>query len=177
MEENDDLNPIPKPDSLLALHTVAENLFNTLRKWFDVKPSVNIDLSEIDSAITELGESEMIAAMAMRKLQALHLIATPGVITTTDVVLAIINDLDRALLQAPSMFLERKATQTDWDKEFESLNGENDALNFPSASDQIDLKYRNFNYNMHLSTKPCRTWLKLQKEKYDSFSKSITIHL
>ena len=27
----------------------------------------------------------MIAAMAMRKLQALHLIATPGVLTTTDV--------------------------------------------------------------------------------------------
>lgn len=144
MEENDDLNPIPKPDSLLALHTVAENLFNTLRKWFDVKPSVIIDLTEIDSAITELGESEMIAAMAMRKLQALHLIATPGVITTTDMILAIINDLDRALLQAPSMFLERKAIQTDWDKEFESLNGENDSRNFPIASDQIDPEIQEF---------------------------------
>ena len=138
MEENDDLNPIPKPDSFLALHTVAEKLFNTLRKWFDVQRNVTIDLTKIDSAVTELGESEMIAAMAMRKLQALHLIATPGVLTTTDVILAIINDLDRALLQAPSMFLERKATQTDWDKEFESLNGENDSLNFPIASDQID---------------------------------------
>ncbi len=63
-----------KPDSFLALHTVAEKLFNKLRKWFDVKPNVTIDLTEIDSAITELGESEMIAAMAMRKLQALHLI-------------------------------------------------------------------------------------------------------
>ena len=144
MEENDDLNPIPKPDSLLALHTVAEKLFNTLRKWFDVTPRVIIDLTEIDSAITELGESEMIAAMAMRKLQALHLIATPGVLTTTDVVLAIINDLDRALLQAPSMFLERKATQTDWDKEFESLNGKNDSFNFPRAGDQIDPEIEEF---------------------------------
>ncbi len=144
MEENDDLNPIPKPDSFLALHTVAENLFNTLRKWFDVKPNVTIDLTEIDSAITELGESEMIAAMAMRKLQALHLIATPGVLTTTDVILAIINDLDRALLQAPSMFLERKAIQTDWDKEFESLNGESDSLNFPIASDQVDPEIQEF---------------------------------
>ena len=62
MEENDDLNPIPKPDSFLALNTVAEKLFNTLRKWFDVQPNVTIDLTEIDSAITELGESEMIAA-------------------------------------------------------------------------------------------------------------------
>ena len=144
MEENDDLNPIPKPDSFLALHTVAEKLFNTLRKWFDVQPNVTIDLTEIDSAITELGESEMIAAMAMRKLQALHLIATPGVLTTTDVILAIINDLDRALLQAPSMFLERKATQTDWDKEFESLNGESDSLNFPIASDQVDPEIQEF---------------------------------
>ena len=144
MEENDDLNPIPKPDSFLALHTVAEELFNTLRKWFDVKPNVTIDLTEIDSAITELGESEMIAAMAMRKLQALHLIATPGVLTTTDVILAIINDLDRALLQAPSMFLERKAIQTDWDKEFESLNGESDSLNFPIASDQVDPEIQEF---------------------------------
>ena len=144
MEENDDLNPIPKPDSLLAMHTVAEKLFNTLRKWFDVKPNVVIDLTEIDSAITELGESEMIAAMAMRKLQALHLIATPGVLTTTDVVLAIINDLDRALLQAPSMYLERKVTQTDWDKEFENLNGVNDSLNSPKASDQIDPEIQEF---------------------------------
>ncbi|MEC7608400.1 MAG: hypothetical protein VX480_07605, partial [Actinomycetota bacterium] len=144
MEENDDLNPIPKPDSFLALHTVAEKLFNTLRKWFDVQRNVTIDLTKIDSAVTELGESEMIAAMAMRKLQALHLIATPGVLTTTDVILAIINDLDRALLQAPSMFLERKATQTDWDKEFESLNGESDSLNFPIASDQVDPEIQEF---------------------------------
>ena len=144
MEENDDLNPIPKPDSFLALHTVAEKLFNTLRKWFDVQQNVTIDLTEIDSAITELGESEMIAAMAMRKLQALHLIATPGVLTTTDVILAIINELDRALLQAPSMFLERKANQTDWDKEFESLNGESDSLNFPIASDQVDPEIQEF---------------------------------
>ena len=144
MEENDNLDPIPKPDSLLALHTVAEKLFTTLREWFDVKPNVVIDLSEIDSAIAELGESEMIAAMAMRKLQALHLIATPGVLTTTDVVLAIINDLDRALLQAPSMFLERKATQTDWDKEFEILNEPNVSLDSPLASDQIDPEIQDF---------------------------------
>ena len=111
----------------------------------------------------------MIAAMAMRKLQALHLIATPGVLTTTDVILAIINDLDRALLQAPSMFLERKATQTDWDKEFESLNGESDSLNFPIASDQVDPEIQEFNYNTHHFIKPYKTWLKQQKEKYVFF--------
>ena len=144
MEENDDLNPIPKPDSLLALHSVTENLFNTLRKWFDVEINVTIDLAEIDSAITELGRPEMIAAMAMRKLQALHLIATPGVLTTTDIILAIINDLDRALIQAPSMFLERKANQTDWDKALENLQGLDDARKAPSAGDQIDPEIQEF---------------------------------
>ena len=38
----------------------------------------------------------------MRKLQALRLLATPGVRTSTDVVLAIVNDLERAMVQAPS---------------------------------------------------------------------------
>ncbi|MEG3586897.1 MAG: hypothetical protein VX353_06370 [Actinomycetota bacterium] len=121
MDDNEDFNPIPKPDSLLALHQVTETLFNTLRKWFEIESTITLDLAEIDSAVIELGSPEMIAAMAMRKLQALRLIATPGVLTTTDVVIAIINDLDRALLQAPSMYLERKAGQTDWDQALANL--------------------------------------------------------
>ena len=144
MEENENFDPIPKPDSLLALHDVSENLFNTLRKWFDVETKVTIDLTEIDSAIIELGEPKMIAAMAMRKLQALQLLATPGVITTTDIVLAIINDLDRALLQAPSMYLERKATQTDWDKAFETLQDPTDSIAVPEVSNQIDPEIQEF---------------------------------
>ena len=42
------------------------------------------------------------------------------------------------------MFLERKTIQTDWDKEFESLNGESDSLNFPIASDQVDPEIQEF---------------------------------
>ena len=67
------------------------------------RAAVSIDLADIDSAVIELGDPEMIAALAMRKLQALRLLATPGVRTTTDVVVAIVNDLDRALLQAPDL--------------------------------------------------------------------------
>ena len=51
---------------------------------------VALDLNEIDSAVLELGDPTMIAALAMRKLQALHLLATPGVRTTTDVVVTIV---------------------------------------------------------------------------------------
>jgi hypothetical protein len=112
---------VPKPDELLALHGVTRELFDTLRDWFDVPSSVSIDLAEIDSAVTELGDPRMIAALAMRKLQALRLLATPGVRTTTDVVVAIVNDLERALLQAPVMRLKVRAASTDWDAELARL--------------------------------------------------------
>jgi hypothetical protein len=107
--------PLPKPDELLALDAVAEEMFETLRRWFDVPPSVALDLRAVDSAVVELGEPVMIAAVAMRKLQALHLLATPGVRTTTDVVVTIVQDLDRALVQAPTMRLQVAAETTDWD--------------------------------------------------------------
>ena len=95
------IDALPKPDALLALHDVTAELFDTLRYWFDVPASVSIDLRAVDSAVGELGDPQMIAALAMRKLQALNLLATPGVLTTTDVVVAIVQDLDRALVQAP----------------------------------------------------------------------------
>jgi len=93
-----------------------------LRAWFDVPPSVPINLADIDSAVVELGDPEMIAALAMRKLQALRLLATPGVRTTTDVVVAIVNDVDRALLQAPDLRLRRQMAGTDWDAALEQLS-------------------------------------------------------
>jgi hypothetical protein len=112
---------IPKPDELLALHDITAELFTTLKGWFDVADDVTISLADIDSAVEELGEPDLIAAMAMRKLQALRLLAQPGVRTTTDVVVTIVQDLDRALLQAPAMWLKRTAAATDWDAEFAAL--------------------------------------------------------
>jgi len=106
------------------LHSVTAELFETLQAWFEVPASVSLALADIDSAVTELGDPVMIAAMAMRKLQALRLLAQPGVRTSTDVVVAIVQDLDRALFQAPTMRLRRVAEQTDWDAEFAGLFGE-----------------------------------------------------
>ena len=111
----------PKPDELLALHDITAELFATLKAWFDVDDHVTISLVDIDSAVEELGEPRMIAAMAMRKLQALRLLAQPGVRTTTDVVVTIVQDLDRALLQAPGMWLKRAAATADWDAELAAL--------------------------------------------------------
>ncbi len=118
----DDATPvIAKPDELLALHRTAAELFAILKRWFAVPESVPLNLSDVDAVVAEMSDPVMIAALAMRKLQALRLLATPGVRTSTDVVLAIVNDLERALLQAPVMRLKLRASTVDWDAAFAQL--------------------------------------------------------
>lgn len=146
-DENDDPTvTVSKPDELLALHGVTTELFETLRSWFDVPPHVTLDLREIDSAVVELGDPVLIAAMAMRKLQALNLLSTPGVLTTTDVVVTIVGDLDRALLQAPSMRLRLQAAETDWDEALEMLadGGESELAEAPLDTDALDPETERF---------------------------------
>lgn len=121
-EGADDIATVAKPDELLALHSVTTEMFAMLRQWFDVPAEVTLNLRDVDSAVRELGDPMLIAAMAMRKLQALHLLTTPGVRTTTDVVLTVIQDLERALLQAPNMHLRTEAADTDWDAELAQLD-------------------------------------------------------
>jgi hypothetical protein len=146
---------VPKPDELLALHGVSEELFETLRRWFAVPDEVSIDLLSVDSAVAELGDPQMIAALAMRKLQALNLLATPGVRTTTDVVVAIIQDLERALLQAPRMRLQVQAATVDWDAELLSLegggelDGDDDAPTDASDRDPEVDRYRVLHSRIH----------------------------
>jgi len=115
------MEEIPKPRELLAARTSAEVLFTLLRDWFEVPPHVTLDLRAVDSAVSELADPQLVMAMAMRKLQALHLLTTPGVRTTTDVVITVLQDLERALVQAPSMYLKTEAADTDWDAELAAL--------------------------------------------------------
>lgn len=129
---------VAKPDELLALHSVTTEMFATLRRWFEVPDRVTLDLAEVDSAVAELGDPLLIAAMAMRKLQALHLLATPGVRTTTDVVVTIVQDLQRALLQAPAMRLKVAVETTDWDAELASLGEPGPSADAPEATDAAD---------------------------------------
>src|SRR5690606_20543377 len=112
---------VAKPDELLALHTVTEELFDTLKRWFSVPDSVPLNLTAVDAVVTEMSDPVMIAALAMRKLQALHLLAMPGVRTSTDVVLAIVNDLERAMVQAPAMRLQLRPSTVDWGAAFAEL--------------------------------------------------------
>lgn len=133
------MDEIPKPRELLAIRTATAELFVLLRRWFAVPTSVTLDLRAVDSAVAELGEPRLVMAMAMRKLQALHLLTTPGVVTTTDVVLTVIQDLERALLQAPAMHLRDAAAATDWDAELAALddNGDTDEAEHP-VDDDVD---------------------------------------
>jgi len=116
------MDVVPKPPELLALHDVTQELFATLKEWFEVPDQVALDLSAVDSAVREMADPVMIAALAMRKLQALHLLSTPGVRTSTDVVVTIVQDLTRALLQAPAMRLRLAASRTDWDAALADLS-------------------------------------------------------
>ena len=132
------MEEIPKPAELLAARTSAEVLFDLLRRWFAVPASVSIDLRAVDSAVSELGDPQLVMAMAMRKLQALHLLTTPGVRTTTDVVLTVIQDLERALLQAPNMALRRAAATTDWDAALQASDDREALAESEPESDAAD---------------------------------------
>ena len=136
--------PVSKPAELLALDSVTEELFDILRRWFEVPPQVPLDLRAVDSAVTELGYPQMVAALAMRKLQALNLLATPGVRTTTDVVVSIVNDLERALVQAPNMWLKRRAVSIDWDQAFQDLAHVEDLDEAPVEADEVDPEFLRF---------------------------------
>ena len=65
------LPPLPKPTELLAVHGIAIELFTTMKRWFIVPDRITLDLSSIDAATREMGNPTMIAAMALRKLQAI----------------------------------------------------------------------------------------------------------
>lgn len=146
------METIPKPDELLALHGVTEQLFETLRDWFDVPGRVEISLEDVDAAVAELGEPVMIAALAMRKLQALRLLATPGVKTSTDVIVTIVQDLNRALLQAPVMRLRRAAENADWDAALADLMQNAEAAPAPGAPDDDDadvVRFRELHARLH----------------------------
>ena len=148
-DDEEPLESVAKPDALLALHDVTAEMFAMLRGWFDVSPEVTLDLREVDSAVAELGDPVLIAALAMRKLQALHLLATPGVRTTTDVIVVIVNDLERALIQAPAMRLKVQASATDWDREWMDLEAggaPDDAEAGPVAADALDPEVERFRF-------------------------------
>jgi hypothetical protein len=143
---------VAKPDELLALYGVTTEMFDTLRRWFGVPLTISLNLVAIDSATVEMGDPMLIMGMAMRKLQALHLLSTPGVRTTTDVVLTIVQDLDRALVQAPNMRLNVAAASTDWDAALAALDDADEGESTQPAIDDEDpeeVRFRELHGQLH----------------------------
>lgn len=114
----------PKPEALLALGPVCAGLFAQLKSWFDVPATVELNLESIDAdqVVRDLRDPQMVAAFAMRKLQALHLLSIPGIATRPDVATSLIDSVLRALVEAPRSQLHRRAGQVNWDQEWAALD-------------------------------------------------------
>jgi hypothetical protein len=112
-----------KPVELLELAAIATELFTKLKAWFGVPDAVSMPLACIagDDVTRDLRDAQQVAAFAMRKLQALYLIAQPGVSTKADVPLGLIDSVIRALVEAPGRHLSFELAATDWDREWQIL--------------------------------------------------------
>jgi hypothetical protein len=116
--------PVAKPMELIAAREAFESLFSALQDWFEVPGLIEVDVSAIDAeaALLQLRNPVMVAGMAMRKLQALHHLAAPTVVTSVDVVLSLIDGVLQALAEAPGSYLKREASLCDWDHELHKLD-------------------------------------------------------
>lgn len=86
---------LPKPRAVLDLYHLAEEAFDALRRGFpQLGPMYVIPIENVDQPGPEVLRNETdLAAMTLRKLQALRYVATDGVITGNDVVVSLITDL------------------------------------------------------------------------------------
>jgi hypothetical protein len=78
--------------------------------------------------------------------------------TTTDVVVTIVQDLDRALIQAPFSRLRLRAEATDWDAELAALESDEMAENVapppdPDAVDPEVERFRMLHAQLHLAAR------------------------
>ncbi|MGH3719369.1 MAG: hypothetical protein ACRDRI_11140 [Pseudonocardiaceae bacterium] len=87
----------PKPPELVSLHAAASEAFGTLKQEFQVPDTYELVLHHVDAAEPVLRSTLDIAAITMRKIQALRWMTKPGVETANDVVVTLAADLLRAL--------------------------------------------------------------------------------
>ena len=87
----------PKPPELLSLYAAIPEAFGTLKEEFQVPDTYELVLHHVDAAEPFLRNTLDIAAITMRKIQALRWVAKPGVETTNDIVVTLAADLLRSL--------------------------------------------------------------------------------
>jgi hypothetical protein len=87
----------PKPPELVSLHAQTPQIFRTLKEEFQVPDTYELVLYDVDAAEPFLRSTRDVAAITMRKIQALRWVTKPGVDTANDVVVTLAADLLRAL--------------------------------------------------------------------------------
>jgi len=87
----------PKPPELINLYAAIPAVFGTLKEEFQVPDTYELALCHVDAAEPFLRNTVDIAAITMRKVQALRWVAKPGVETTNDIVVTLAADLLRSL--------------------------------------------------------------------------------
>jgi len=92
---------ITKPMELVEVIEPTSTLFELLGKWFNVPGEYEIKLASVDEPSPDIESPEGVTAFAMRKLQALRHAATPGVPAASDVIVALIMEIERALEETP----------------------------------------------------------------------------
>ena len=94
-----------KPAPLCDLADPVGEVFPIVKAWFHVPDCVHLNLSDVDVAEGEMFEAGMVAAVTLRKIQALRLLSRPGVETSLAAILSLISDVRSALggmLQQPA---------------------------------------------------------------------------
>ena len=86
-----------KPAELVDLYTATSAAFTILKEEFQVPDTYELALHDVDAAEPCLTSTADIAAITLRKVQALRWVTKPGVETTNDIVVALAADLLRAL--------------------------------------------------------------------------------
>jgi hypothetical protein len=87
---------VKKPDALLWLDTVASRLFARLKQHFHIGSVQQLTLDSVETS-SVFDDPVECAAVAMRKLQLLYLIADPDRETTSDVAFGLCVELIREL--------------------------------------------------------------------------------
>ncbi len=86
-----------KPPELVSLYAATQLVFGILKEEFQVPDIYELVLCDVDAAEPFLRDTVDIAAVTLRKIQALRWIAKPGVETTNDIVVCLAADLLRSL--------------------------------------------------------------------------------
>lgn len=87
----------PKPPELVGLYAAIPAVFVMLKEEFQVPDTYELLLYHVDAAEPVLRNTVDIAAITMRKIQALRWVTKPGVETTNDIVVTLAADLLRSL--------------------------------------------------------------------------------